>query len=94
MTVQIALRISDELASAVDQMCRNDPASPTRSDLLRKAIQDFVDRERRAVDDAAIVDAYTRIPQSTPDEWGSLSEQQDSRFSSVAATLDREDGGW
>jgi predicted transcriptional regulator len=94
MTVQIALRISDELATAVDQLCDREPGSPTRSEVLRRAIEDYVDRKRRAADDAAIVAAYTLTPQSTPDEWGSPAEGQRQSSALVAARLDAEDGGW
>lgn len=94
MTVQIALRISDDLAAAVDRLCDEDPESPTRSDVLRKAIEVYVGEKRRTATDAAIVEAYTRLPQSTPDEWGSLADSQRASSALVAARLDEEDGGW
>ena len=94
MTVQVALRISDDLAKAVDELCASDPESPTRSDVLRRAIEIYVDERRRVLVDDAIVAGYTRLPQSTLDAWGSLSEQQDARRPSIGAILDGEDGGW
>lgn len=94
MTVQIALRISDDLVSAVDRLCEQDPDSPTRSDLLRKAIEIYVEERQRNALERDIIAAYTRLPQSASDLWGSLSDQQDASSAALGGVLDAEDGGW
>jgi Ribbon-helix-helix protein, copG family len=42
MTVQIALRISEELAASVDQLCAADGGKLSRSEFLRVAIEAHV----------------------------------------------------
>ncbi len=82
------------MASAVDQIAAADASSPTRSDVLRKAIEAYVRAERRKFVDESIVAAYTNVPQSTTDEWGSLTKQQEERIPRIGTLLDAEDGGW
>jgi metal-responsive CopG/Arc/MetJ family transcriptional regulator len=97
MTVQIALRISDDLAASVDRLCRVETQhglAPTRSDVLRTAIESYVLQRERELIDEQIVAAYTAIPDTVDDEWGNLAQQQAWLRSKAAQTLDAQDGGW
>lgn len=90
MTVQIALRISDDLAHQVDSLT----GDRSRSDLLRLAIEQYVERERRAEIDRRVAAAYAETPQSAIDEWGSLDEWATFGAAATMRQLDEEDGGW
>jgi predicted transcriptional regulator len=95
MTVQIALRISEELAASVDQLCAADGGKLSRSEFLRVAIEAHVVERRKALVDAQIVAGYTAKPSAPAvDEWGDLAEQQDWLNVDNAKALSAEDGGW
>lgn len=94
MTVQIAFRISDELAESVDRLCASESIDSNRSEFLRAAVTAYVVEKQRELFDAQIVAGYTRIPNSTEDEWGDLGRQQDTILGVVGRGLDAEDGGW
>lgn len=92
MTVQIALRISDELAGQLDASVAD--GFESRSEALRVAIEEFVDRRESARLDKEIVEGYRRIPVVETDEWGSLETAHVLTALILARALDEEDGGW
>jgi Arc/MetJ-type ribon-helix-helix transcriptional regulator len=76
MTIQIALRIPDELVEQLDIVVA-EGRYPTRTDAVRAAIQELAERERRRRIDAAIVDGYTRIPPTAAEEaWASAATRE------------------
>ncbi len=93
MTVQIALRISEELVVELDATVESDEFE-NRSEALRRAIEEFVQRRRSARIDRAIVEGYQRIPAAEIDEWGSIEQAHAIAATIVARSLDDEDGGW
>ena len=92
MTVQIALRISDELASELDASVAE--GFESRSEALRVAIEEFVGKRRAARLDQQIVEGYRRVPPVESDEWGSLRAATALAATALARALDEEDGGW
>jgi metal-responsive CopG/Arc/MetJ family transcriptional regulator len=92
MTVQIALRISDELAGQLDATV--DDGFESRSEALRVAIEEFVSRRKSARLDREIVEGYKRIPSAETDEWGSVETAHVLTSTILARALDEEDGGW
>jgi Arc/MetJ-type ribon-helix-helix transcriptional regulator len=67
---QLVTRIDDELLAAVDALVE-EGVVPSRSEAVRRALQDLLDRQRRQQTAASIVAGYKRLPQ-TDDEigWG------------------------
>lgn len=63
MTQQLALRITDELAEQLDRVVA-DGRFANRTDAVRAAIGELVERERRAAVGAAIVAGYQRLPET------------------------------
>lgn len=95
MTIQIALRISEELAASVDQLCTADGGMISRSEFLRIAIEKHVSDRKRTLVDAQIVASYSAQPPAPAiDEWGDLAKQQDWLNYDNARALEAEDGGW
>jgi metal-responsive CopG/Arc/MetJ family transcriptional regulator len=95
MTVQIALRISEDLAQSVDRLCAADGAHTSRSEFLRVAIEKHVAERNKALVDAEIVAGYLAKPaDQTVDEWGDLAAEQDWLNAENAKALDAQDGGW
>jgi Arc/MetJ-type ribon-helix-helix transcriptional regulator len=97
MSTQVALRLDPEQLRELDRIVITWDDLVNRSDAVRLAIAEFIERRRQLEIDRQIVDAYTRIPQSGPgdiDEWGDLGVQMDRAGREMAASLDREDGGW
>ena len=69
----------------------------SRSDAIRVAIQEFVDRRTRSEIDRQIVEGYTRFPQGGAhdvDDWDDRFAQSLEGTDAALATLDAEDGGW
>jgi Arc/MetJ-type ribon-helix-helix transcriptional regulator len=66
MTTQLAIRVRDELLEQIDELVRRGTYS-NRTEFMRIAFEDLVDRERRRRIDEQYVEAYTRMPQ-TDDE--------------------------
>jgi metal-responsive CopG/Arc/MetJ family transcriptional regulator len=64
---QTLVQLTDELLALLDERAAKDGIS--RSQLIREAIETFLHDERKAAIDAAIVEAYTRIPQPEHDPW-------------------------
>jgi metal-responsive CopG/Arc/MetJ family transcriptional regulator len=95
MTVQIALRISEELAASVDRLCVVDGGLKSRSEFLRTAIEKHVAERNRALVDAQIIAGYlAKSADQTVDEWGDLGAQHDLLNAENAKALDAQDGGW
>ncbi|MGH8933583.1 MAG: ribbon-helix-helix domain-containing protein [Egibacteraceae bacterium] len=63
MPQQIAFRIADELADAIDKLIAQGRYQ-TRVEVLRTALASFVQTECRRAVDEAIVDGYRRMPES------------------------------
>ena len=63
---QLVTRIPDGLAAEIDRLVAAGVVS-SRSEAVRLGLERLVDRERRAEIGRAIVDGYTRMPQ-TDDE--------------------------
>ena len=64
---QTLVQLTDELLALLDERAAREGVS--RSELIRRAIEGFLRDERRAAIDAAIVEAYTRMPQPEHDPW-------------------------
>ena len=64
---QTLVQLTDELLALLDERAAKDGTS--RSELIRRAIESFLRDERKLAIDAAIVEAYTRIPQPEHDPW-------------------------
>jgi len=63
---QTLVQLSDELLALLDEKAAKEGVS--RSKLIRRAIERFLDEERKAAIDTAIVEGYTRIPDED-DPW-------------------------
>jgi Arc/MetJ-type ribon-helix-helix transcriptional regulator len=63
---QLVTRISDSLAEDVDRLVDAGIVA-SRSEAVRVALERLVDRERRRQIGQAIVDGYTRMPQTDDD---------------------------
>jgi len=63
MTQQLALRIPDRLAAELDEIVA-DGRFATRTEAVRFAIAQLVERERRTAVGEAIVAGYQRIPET------------------------------
>lgn len=63
---QTLVQLSDEILAVLDERAAKEGLS--RSELIRQAIEQFLHDERKAAIDAAIVEAYTRIPDED-DPW-------------------------
>jgi Arc/MetJ-type ribon-helix-helix transcriptional regulator len=97
MTMQIALRLDDEQVKQLDHLVISWDDLQNRSDAIRIAIQEFVDRRTRSEIDRQIVEGYTRFPQggaNDVDDWGDLIAQSLEGTEAALAALDAEDGGW
>ncbi len=64
---QTLVQLTDELLALLDEKAAKDGTS--RSELIRRAIEQYLRDERRAAIDAAIIEAYTRTPQPEHDPW-------------------------
>lgn len=63
---QLVTRLDDDLAAAVDALV-SDGVAESRSDAVRLALRDLIERHRRAQVGAAIVAGYRRSPQGEDD---------------------------
>ena len=91
MTTQIAVRLPDPLVEALDAIAAG---SATRSEIVRLALEQFVQREERRKIDEAIIRGYTEHPPGGEDGWGDLDAQTDRLGREARAALDEWDGGW
>jgi Arc/MetJ-type ribon-helix-helix transcriptional regulator len=60
---QLVTRVDDELAAAVDELVEQG-AVGSRSEAVRVALEQLVDRHRRRVVGAQIAAAYSALPQT------------------------------
>lgn len=75
MTMQIALRLDEELVGELDRLVISHEDLVNRSEAIRVAVTEFIQRRHRATVDAAIVGGYQRMPQTAEydvDWWGDL----------------------
>lgn len=72
MSQQIAVRIPDDLVRALDHLV-DGTRFETRADVVRAALEAFVDEEKRRVIGERIVQGYRRVPQDE-DEFPELRE--------------------
>lgn len=63
MSEQFAIRMSDELASSLDELVSTGRFT-TRAEAIRAAIEQLLDDERRRTIGRRIVQGYTDVPQS------------------------------
>jgi Arc/MetJ-type ribon-helix-helix transcriptional regulator len=63
MTQQLAIRIAEELAVGLDDLVERGRFA-TRTEAVRAAIGELIDRERRAAIGAAIVLGYEKHPET------------------------------
>ena len=74
---QIVVRVNDELAAQLDALVE-DGVVASRSEGVRRAIDRFVDEQRRAEIGRQIVEGYERVPQEGHD--GLWSDEQTFRM--------------
>lgn len=91
MTTQIAVRLPDPLVEAIDLIAAG---TATRSEIVRLALEQFVQREERRKIDEALTRGYAEQPPGGEDEWGDLDAQTDAEGRATARALDEWDGGW
>jgi Arc/MetJ-type ribon-helix-helix transcriptional regulator len=60
MTVQLAIRVEDEMAAGLDALVPERYAN--RTEAIRAALAEFIERERRAEIGRRIVAGYERVP--------------------------------
>jgi Arc/MetJ-type ribon-helix-helix transcriptional regulator len=72
MSIQIAIRLPNELAAELDEIVRTGRFE-TRADAVRSALVRFVDGERRRCVGETIAEGYRRVPQ-TDEEIGAATE--------------------
>ena len=63
MTMQLALRIPDELAKELDELVSTGRFA-NRTDAVRSAIAELIEREGRRAVGEAIIAGYRRIPET------------------------------
>jgi Arc/MetJ-type ribon-helix-helix transcriptional regulator len=86
MSIQIPARFDEIEVAHLDEMLEHG-VGPTRSHIIRIAVDDLYDRHRRAQIAAQIVASYTAVPQSAEDdEWAQASVSD--WFSSAAEEPD------
>jgi Arc/MetJ-type ribon-helix-helix transcriptional regulator len=66
MSEQIAVRMPDELAAAVEALVTSG-RFPTKADAVRTAVEALVESERRRELGERIADGYRRMPQDDDD---------------------------
>jgi Arc/MetJ-type ribon-helix-helix transcriptional regulator len=88
MSPQIAVRVSPELASALDGLV-SEGRFETKADAIRAAIEALVDVDRRRKIGEAIVEGYRRIP---PGDDLDLEAELDRATHEMLADLAEEEG--
>lgn len=68
---QVLVQLSDDLLALLDE--RAGMACISRSELVRRAIRQYVESDREAEIDRAIIEGYTRIPPPERDPWAEAS---------------------
>lgn len=83
---QTVVQLNDELLSLLDD--ESGRLGISRSELIRRAIVDYLEDEREAAIDAAIIEGYTRIPQED-DPWAHAALEGVLRGADLPASGDR-----
>jgi hypothetical protein len=94
---QTMVQLTDALVELLDQEAGRRGIS--RSALIRDLLEESLRDEREAELSRQIVEAYTRLPTATPDEWGELAQQTGATERDLLARLDAEErdagfGAW
>lgn len=66
MTVQLVIRVPDDVVAAVDDLVR-EGVFDSRSDVVRAGLAAVIEHRRRVAVGQAIADGYRRVPQSEDD---------------------------
>lgn len=66
---QLVTRIDDDLVRAIDELVAQGVVE-SRSDAVRLALRELVDRHRRRQRAEAEIAAYTAMPQTEDELWG------------------------
>ena len=83
------VQLTDSLVVRLDQEAGRRGIS--RSALIRDLLEEALHDTRAAEIDRQIVEGYTRVPPTTPDEWGVLGQASDAGVRDVFARLDAEE---
>lgn len=87
--IQTLVQLNDELVAALDR--RAAAQGTSRSHLVREAIESYLHDDREAEITRQIIEAYERVPQSTPDEWGDPMAHLDAAAIETFRRLDAEE---
>jgi Arc/MetJ-type ribon-helix-helix transcriptional regulator len=68
MTTQLAFRLSDRLVTGIDRLVETGKFT-SRTEVVRVALEQLLERTRRSELDAAIVGGYRRVPDEPTDPW-------------------------
>lgn len=69
---QTLVQLTEELVDKLDALAAK--ADVSRSELIRRVLRRFVEREDESEKVRRYVEGYRRIPPGTPDEWGNLDD--------------------
>lgn len=83
------VQLSDALVAALDREASR--RSTSRSELIRRALREFLSASEQAAIGTQIVEGYTRLPPATPDEWGDPAEVTDQATADLLHRLDAEE---
>lgn len=83
------VQLTDELIAALDAEAQR--LGVSRSAIIREAVEDHLRSSSERELTAKIVAGYTRVPPTTPDEWGSLERGGDVATRELAQRLDAEE---
>ena len=89
---QTMVQLSVELVKQLDSSASR--AGISRSELIRKAIEAYLAKDKQAEIDREIVDAYTRMPQEGEfdrDEWGDMGEMMNALTEDSLKSLEQEE---
>jgi len=68
MTTQVAFRLSEQLLTSIDHLVETG-RFPSRTDVIRAAVEQLIEQAHRSELDAAIVAGYQRLPDEPADAW-------------------------
>jgi hypothetical protein len=83
------VQLTEELVAALDVEAAQQGVS--RSEVIRKVLQEFLPTTREAALGNQIADGYRRMPPATPDEWGDVGGIADQAVADLLHRLDAED---
>lgn len=85
------VQLTDELVERLDGEAARRRLS--RSAVIREALHEHLARSGDDVVGSRIVEGYRRLPQATPDEWGSVEQAGEVSVRELAQRLDAEERG-